>query len=179
MNLTARWYVIKVSSGSEFKAVSIIKRHAKKNGAIDLFQNFFVPVENFTKVKKGKEFNIKNRLFPGYIMIKMILNNLAWFILKNSQSNARVLRSEYGPVPALEYEISRVLKQTEIGDGTKEEKKSYEIGENVKIINGVFKTFSGLVEEVEHEKQRLKILVSIFGRETPVELNFNQVEKNL
>lgn len=176
--MTAQWYIINVLSGYEKKVISLIKENAIKNHVIDAFKDFVVPIENTVELKKGKKVNAEKRIFPGYIMVNMDLNDLTWNIVKNTQYVGKLLGGSNTPSPIPEFEVNRVLKQVEDGKVVKEMKKTFEIGENVKIINGVFETFNGLVEEVEDEKQRLKVLVSIFGRETPVDLHFDQVEKN-
>ena len=177
--MATKWYIINVLSGYEKKVISLIKENALKKQAIDPFKDFVVPIENTVELKKGKKVNAEKRIFPGYIMVNMDLNDLTWNIVKNTQYVGKLLGGSNTPLPIPEFEVKRVLKQTEDGKVAKEMKKTFEVGENVKIINGVFETFNGLVEEVEDEKRRLKVLVSIFGRETPVDLHFDQVEKNL
>ena len=159
--------------------ISLIKKDAIKKNIIDAFKGFIVPIENTVMIKKGKKVSEEKRIFPGYIMVHMRLNDLTWNIIKNTQYVGKLLGGGNTPAPIPDVEIKRVLKQIEEGKTAREAKKTFEIGENVKIINGVFETFNGLVEQVDDEKQRLKILVSIFGRETPVDLQFDQVEKNL
>jgi transcriptional antiterminator NusG len=164
-------------SGYEKKAVTLIKENAVKKRSISAFKDFVVPVKNTLELKRGKKVNAEKRIFPGYIMVNMELNDLTWNIVKNTQYVGKLLGGSNTPLPMPEYEVSRVLKQVEDGKIATEMKKTFETGENVKIVNGVFETFNALVEEVEDEKQRLKVLVSIFGRETPVDLHFDQVEK--
>ena len=176
--MSARWYVINVLSGYETKVVKLIKQNAEKRQAVDLFENFIVPIENTIGVKRGKKINVEKRIFPGYIMVKMELSDLAWNIVKNTQYVGKLLGEGNKPLPITEDEVQRMLRQVEDGKVAKEMKRTFEVGENVKITDGAFETFNGIVEEVEDEKQRMKILVSIFGRETPVDLSFNQVEKN-
>ena len=177
MTLIAKWYIINVLSGYESKAVSLIKETAMKKQIIDSFKDFVVPVENAVEIKKGKKVNAEKKMFPGYVLVNMILNDLTWNIVKNTQYVGKLLGGSNIPSPVPEFEVRKVLEQVEEGKVIRAMKKSFEVGENVKIINGVFETFNGLVGNVEDEKQRLKVLVSIFGRETPVELHFDQVEK--
>ena len=177
--MVTQWYIINVLSGYEKKVISLIKKDAIKKNIIDAFKGFIVPIENTVMIKKGKKVSEEKRIFPGYIMVHMRLNDLTWNIIKNTQYVGKLLGGGNTPAPIPDVEIKRVLKQIEEGKTAREAKKTFEIGENVKIINGVFETFNGLVEQVDDEKQRLKILVSIFGRETPVDLQFDQVEKNL
>ncbi|WPX96005.1 Transcription termination/antitermination factor NusG [Candidatus Bandiella woodruffii] len=164
-------------SGYEKKAIELIRQNAQKKEVDHLFEDFVIPVEHTLELKKGKKVDSEKKIFPGYVLVNMELNDLTWNIVKNTQYVGKLLGGGNRPLPIPEHEIKRVLKQVEEGKVVKERKKTFEIGENVRIINGVFETFNGIVEEVDDEKQRLKILVSIFGRETPVELEFEQVEK--
>jgi len=175
--LVTKWYIINVLSGYENKVVSLIKEAAEKKQVVSFFHKFIVPVESTIEVKKGKKINTEKRIFPGYVMVNVLLNDLTWNIIKNTQYVGKLLGGSNIPLPIPEIEVNRVLQQIEEGKVAKEKRKSFEVGENVKIINGVFETFNGLVEKIEDEKQRLQVLVSIFGRETPVELHFDQVEK--
>ncbi|MFK7760586.1 MAG: transcription termination/antitermination protein NusG [Candidatus Midichloriaceae bacterium] len=177
--MTAKWYIINVLSGYEKKVITLIKENAAKKQVADAFEDFVVPIESTVELKKGKKVNAEKRIFPGYIMVHMDLNDLTWNIVKNTQYVGKLLGGGNTPLAIPEFEVKRVLMQVEEGKVVKEMKKTFEVGENVKIINGVFETFNGIVEEVEDEKQRLKVLVSIFGRETPVDLHFDQVEKNI
>jgi len=177
--LDFKWYIINVLSGYERKVVSLIKEIASKRGVPTLFKDFIIPVENVTELKKGKKTNFEKRIFPGYILVNMELNDITWNIVKNTQHVGRLLGGNNMPTPISNAEVERVLKQVEEGRELKEMKKSFEVGESVKITSGAFETFSGLIEEVEDSRQRVKVLVSIFGRETPVDLHFDQVEKLL
>jgi transcriptional antiterminator NusG len=175
--LTARWYIVNVLSGYESKVIKSIQDRAKKDDVTSLFEDFIVPTENRVEIKKGKKVNSEKKIFPGYLMIKMELTDFAWNVVKNTKYVAKLLGSGNQPVPITEQEIARILKQVEDGKVAKEVKKTFDTGENVKIMSGVFQTFNGIVQEVDDERCRLKILVSIFGRETPVDLSFDQVEK--
>ena len=164
-------------SGYETKVVHLMKQNAIKRQAIDLFKDFIVPIENTIELRRGKKVNTEKKIFPGYVMVNMELNDLTWNIVKNTQYVGKLLGGGNKPLPIPEHEVQRILKQVEDGKVAKEIKETFEVGENVKITDGAFETFNGVVEEVEDEKQRMKVLVSIFGRETPVDLGFNQVEK--
>ena len=175
--MVAKWYIINVLSGYEKKVIDLIKQNATKKHTAEAFEDFVVPVEHTVELKRGKKVDAEKKIFPGYIMVNMELNDLTWNIVKNTRYVGKLLGGGNKPLPIPEHEVKRVLVQTEEGKVVKEMKKTFEIGENVRIISGVFETFNGIVEDVEDEKQRLKILVSIFGRETPVDLEFEQVEK--
>lgn len=177
--MATKWYIINVLSGYERKVISLVKESALKKGVSNSFHEFVLPIENTVQLKKGKRVNTEKRIFPGYIIVLMDLNTTTWNIVKNTRHVGKLLGSNNKPSVLPDSEVKRVLAQVEEGKIVKEMKKSFEIGESVKIINGVFETFCGIVEEVEDEKQRLKVLVSIFGRETPVDLHFEQVEKNV
>lgn len=179
MVLELKWYIINILSGYENKVVSLIKENAIKKNTSDFFQEFVIPIENTLQIKKGKRCNSEKKIFPGYIMVRMKLNDLTWNIVKNTRYVGKLLGANNTPYPIPDFEVRRVLQQVEEGKIAKEMKKVFEVGESIRITNGVFETFNGFVEEVEEERQRLKVLVSIFGRETPVDLHFDQVEKVL
>jgi transcriptional antiterminator NusG len=177
IDLTARWYIVNTLSGYEQKVAKAIRDTAEQRGVSSSFEDIIVPVENVTELRKGKKVTAAKKIFPGYILIKMELNDLTWNIVKSTPRVAGLLGSSGKPLPVPEAEVKRVLKQVEEGAVTKEIEVSYDINETVKIIDGPFETFTGMIEEVDVEKKRLKVLVSIFGRSTPVELEFHQVEK--
>lgn len=175
--MESKWYVINVLSGYESKVVKLIKENALKQNISDMFQELIIPVENIVEYKKGKKIGSEKKIFPGYIMIKMVLNDLTWNIVKNTRYVTKLLGGGNKPIPISEAEVKRVLEQVAEGKVVKEVQKVFEVAESIKITDGPFETFTGLVEEVDSEKKRLKVLVSIFGRDTPVELEYNQVEK--
>jgi transcriptional antiterminator NusG len=164
-------------SGYEHKVAGLIKDHADKKGCSDKFEDIVVPVENITEVKKGKKVTSEKKIFPGYIMVKMHLDDVSWNLVKNIPRVAGFLGGSGKPVPIPEKEVERLLQQVQEGSVVREVELTYDVGESVKIIDGPFNTFNGVVDGVDQDKKRLKISVSIFGRPTPVELEFNQVEK--
>lgn len=176
MESPARWYIINTLSGYEQKVAKTIRETAEQKGVLPSFEDIIVPVENVTELRRGKKVTSAKKIFPGYILVKMILNDLTWNIVKNTPRVAGLLGGSK-PLPVPEVEVKRVLKQVEEGAVTKEIEVMYDINETVKIIDGPFETFAGVIEEVDSEKKRIKVLVSIFGRSTPVELEFGQVEK--
>ncbi len=177
MDLPARWYTINALSGYEQKVAAAIRKAAKQKGVESFFEDLIVPVENVTELRRGKKVNSAKKIFPGYIFVKMVLNDLTWNIVKNTPSVVGFLGVDGKPLQVSEEEVKRVLKQVEEGAIVKEIEVIYSINETVKIIDGPFETFAGMIEEVDSERKRLKVLVSIFGRSTPVELEFDQVEK--
>ncbi|RZI46721.1 transcription termination/antitermination factor NusG [Rickettsiales endosymbiont of Peranema trichophorum] len=171
------WYVINAASGFEHKIAKAIKEAAEQKGLSAAFEEVMVPVENISEVRRGKKVVSSRKIFPGYVLIKMDLNDVTWNIIKNIPKVAGLLGASGKPLPVPEEEVMRVLKQIEDGAVVKEVVLAYEVGETVKIIDGPFETFTGVIEELDVEKTRLKVLVSIFGRATPVDLDFVQVEK--
>lgn len=176
--MAARWYIVNTLSGYEHKVSQLIKDNASKKGIENLFEEIVVPVENVTEVKKGKKVVSEKKIFPGYILVKMELNDLTWNLVKNIPRVSGFLGGSGRPVPIPEREVMEVLKQVEEGAVVKEVEISFEVGETIKINEGPFQTFTGVVDDVDHIKKKLKVSVSIFGRATPVELEFAQVEKN-
>lgn len=164
-------------SGFEKKVSKLIEDHAEKKGIRTKFHEIIVPVENVTEIKKGKKVTSEKKIFPGYILVKMELDDSSWNLVKNIPRVAGFLGGSGKPVPIPEREVQQVLNKVKEGAVAKELELTYEVGETVKIIDGAFQTFNGTVDDVDIEKKRLKISVSIFGRPTPVELDFNQVEK--
>lgn len=175
--MTAQWYIVNTLSGFEGRVSSQIRELAEKKGVADLFEEIIVPVENVTETKKGKKVTTEKKIFPGYILIKMQLNDLTWNLVKNTPRVSGFLGGSGKPVPVKESEVRRVLAQVEEGVKPREVELSFEIGETIKIIEGPFESFNGVVDEVDLAKKRLKVSVSIFGRPTPVELDFSKVEK--
>lgn len=175
--MEARWYIVNTMSGFERKVSKLIEDHAEKKGIRAKFHEIIVPVENVTEIKKGKKVTSEKKIFPGYILVKMELDDASWNLVKNIPRVAGFLGGSGKPVPIPEREVQQVLSKIEEGSVAKELELTYEVGEAVKIIDGAFQTFNGVVDDVDAEKKRLKISVSIFGRPTPVELDFNQVEK--
>lgn len=175
--MSSRWYIVNTLSGYEHKVANLIKDHADKKGYSEKFEDIIVPVENITEVKKGKKVTSEKKIFPGYIMVKMHLDDVSWNLVKNIPRVAGFLGGSGKPAPIPQREVDRLLQQIQEGAVAKEVELTYDVGETIKIIDGPFNTFNGVVDGVDLEKKRLKISVSIFGRPTPVELEFNQVEK--
>ena len=171
------WYIIQTFSGSEQKVAEIIKDTIKKQQLNDQITDVLVPMHEVTEVSRGKRVQRKKKYFPGYVLIKTEMNNDLYHMIKNIKKVSGFLGSKGIPVPVSDQEIEKILGQ--IKDGVVQPKSSieYVIGEKVQVIDGPFASFNGLVEDIDEEKSRLKVSVSIFGRPTPVDLDFNQVEK--
>jgi len=172
------WYIVQAYSGFEKKVVESIKDELKKHKLSDKLEEILVPTHQVTEVKKGKRTKKEKKFFPGYVLIKIDLNNQIYHMIKNLQKVSGFLGSADKPTPISDNEIKRILGQVSESAVTQKAGISFEIGEKVKVCDGPFASFNGLIEEIDEEKSRLKVSVSIFGRPTPVDLEFNQVEKN-
>ncbi len=175
--MTARWYVVNVYSGSEKKVAESIREQAVLKKMDDKILEVLVPTEQVIEVKKGAKVNAEHKFFPGYILVKMEMNDDTWHIVKDTPRVSGFLGSHNKPQAISEREVKRIMEQIEEGIERPQEQVYFEIGEQIRVIDGPFASFVGVVEEIDNEKTRLKVSVSIFGRYTPVELEFNQVEK--
>ncbi len=175
--MSARWYVVNVYSGSEKKVAASLREQAVLKNLEDKILEVLVPTEEVIEIKKGTKVNSERKFFPGYILVKMEMSDECWHIVKNTPRVSGFLGSRNKPQPISDSEAERIIKQMEEGIDRPQTVVNFEIGEQIRVIDGPFASFIGLVEEVDAEKSRLKVSVSIFGRYTPVELEFAQVEK--
>ena len=171
------WYIVQTFSGFEQKVAESIKDIIKKKSLDDKIEEVLVPMHEVTQVKRGKRVQRKKKYFPSYILVRMELSKELYHMIKNINKVTGFLGSAGSPVPVPEKEINRIMGSIKEGSLAPEPKVSFDIGEQVKVCEGPFASFNGLVEEVDEEKSRLKVAVSIFGRPTPVDLEYNQVEK--
>ena len=171
------WYIVQTYSSFEKKVANTIRENVLKNKIEDKIEEVLVPTHDVTEVKKGKRIQRQKKYFPGYVLVKMDMNKDLYHMIKNIQKVSGFLGQTGKPVPVSESDVEKIMGQ--IKDGVVQSKTgtTYEIGEKVQVIDGPFASFHGLVEEVDEERSRLKVSVSIFGRPTNVELEFNQVEK--
>ena len=172
------WYIVQAYSGFEKKVVETIKDELKKHELSEKLGEILVPTHQVTEVKKGKRIKKEKKFFPGYVLLKIELTKQIFHMIKNLQKVSGFLGSSDKPTPISDSEIKRILSQVSESAISHKTGISFEIGEKVKVCDGPFASFNGLIEEIDEEKSRLKVSVSIFGRATPVDLEFNQVEKN-
>lgn len=175
-----RWYVIHVFSGFENRVSQTIREKAAKQGIAQQFGQILIPTEEVIEIKRGQRKQVEKKFMPGYVLIQMEMTDDAWHLVKATDRVTGFLGSGKKPTPITPKEAQRLMSQGKSGpDGEKKPRSliTYEIGDNVRVIDGPFNSFNGTVEEVDEARQRLKVSVSIFGRATPVELEYAQVEK--
>ena len=176
--MSKRWYVVHVYSGFEKKVAEAIKEGAEKRGLDQFIEEVMVPTEEVVEVRRGQKVNAERKFFPGYVLVRMDMNDEAWHLVKNTPKVTGFLGGGGNrPQPISEAEAQHLLKQMEEGAERPRPSVSFDIGEQVRVCDGPFNSFNGTVEEIDEARARLKVLVSIFGRSTPVELEFTQVEK--
>ena len=175
--MASRWYVIHVYSGFEKKVATAIREQAEQKGLSERFEEILVPTEEVIEVKRGAKISSERKIFPGYVLIKMDLDDETWHLVKNTAKVTGFLGGRGKPLPISDAEAARIIHQMQEGIERPKPSITFEIGEQVRVSDGPFTSFNGVVEEVDEEKSRIKVAVSIFGRATPVELEYTQVEK--
>ena len=176
--MAARWYVMHVYSGFEKKAKQSILEKAAKLGLTDKFEEILVPTEEVVELRRGAKVNAERKFFPGYVLVKMEMTDQTWHLVRDTPKVTGFLGgSGTRPVPISDAEATRIMNQVKEGIERPRPSITFEVGEQVRVCDGPFNSFNGLIEEVDEDRSRVKVAVSIFGRSTPVELEYTQVEK--
>ena len=176
--MAQRWYIVNAYSNFEHKVAESIREQAAQAGLEEAFEEILVPTEEVVEMRRGRRVNSERKFFPGYVLVKMEMSDKAYHLENDTPKVTGFLGSQNRPSPISQREVDQIVNQVQ--DGIERPKPSivFEVGEQVRVSEGPFASFSGLVEEVDEDKARLKVAVSIFGRATPVELEYSQVEKS-
>lgn len=172
-----KWYIVHAFSNFEKKVAEAIQQAAVEKGLSAMIDEVFVPTEEVTEIRRGRKINTERRYFPGYVLVKMVLNDETYHLVRDVPKVTGFLGAGPRPLPVTQREVDRIRGVMEDSVERPRSTITFEIGENVRVTDGPFASFSGLVEDVDEDAQRVKVAVSIFGRATPVELEFEQVER--
>lgn len=175
--MALRWYIVHAYSNFEKKVAESIREGAEAAGLDSLFEQILVPVEKVVEMRRGRKIDTERKFFPGYVMVRMEMTDEAYHLIKNTPKVTGFLGSGMKPIPISDAEADRILNQVQEGVDRPKPSITFDVGEQVRVADGPFASFNGIVEEVDGERARLKVSVSIFGRATPVELEYGQVEK--
>lgn len=175
--MAMRWYIVHAYSNFENKVAEAIRDGAAQNGLEEKFDQILVPTEKVVEVRRGRKVDTERKFFPGYVLVRMEMTDDAYHLIKNTPKVTGFLGSHKKPIPISDAEADRILNQVQEGVDRPKPSITFDVGEQVRVSDGPFASFNGVVEEVDGERARLKVSVSIFGRATPVELEYGQVEK--
>ncbi|EAU42376.1 transcription antitermination protein NusG [Fulvimarina pelagi HTCC2506] len=175
--MAARWYIVHAYSNFEKKVAESIEEQARQKGLSDKFEKILVPTENVVEVRRGRKVNAERKFFPGYVLVKAELTDKVFSMIKNTPKVTGFLGPDNRPVPITDKEADQILNHIQEGVDRPKPTIMFDIGEQVRVSDGPFASFNGIVQEIDGERSRLKVEVSIFGRATPVDLEFGQVEK--
>lgn len=179
MAAAARWYIVHAYSNFEKKVAQNIQETASQKGLSEKIEQVLVPCEEVTEIVRGRKKVTERRFFPGYVLVKMVMDDDTYHLIKETPKVTGFLGSDHGkrPVPVSQKEVDQIIGAVEEGVERPKAQITFEVGESVRVIDGPFQSFEGAIEEVDEAKERVKVAVSIFGRATPVELEYNQVVK--
>jgi len=172
-----KWYIVHTYSGFEKKVAQAIKDQAIRKGMGDLIQEALVPTEEVVEMRRGQRVSSERKFLPGYVLVRMVMTDETWHLVKNTAKVTGFLGTGSKPSPIRQSEADRILRQVQEGIERPKPSILFEIGEMVRVSDGPFASFNGMVEDIDEDKARLKVAVTIFGRSTPVELEYSQVEK--
>ena len=175
--MSTRWYIVHAYSNFEKKVAESLREQAAQRGLADKFEEILVPTETVMEVRRGRKINSERKFFPGYVLVKCDLTDDVYHLIKNTPKVTGFLGADKKPMPISDAEADRIKGQVKEGVEHPKSSISFEIGEKVRVNDGPFASFEGLVEEIDEGRSRVKVAVSIFGRATPVELEYTQVEK--
>ena len=176
--MEAKWYIVHAYSNFEKKVADAIRQSAEEKGLSDFFEEFLVPTEQVVEVRRGRKVNAERRFFPGYVLVKMVMNDNTFHVVNSTPKVTGFLGSGKKPMPVTQKEVDRIMgTMDDVAQAPAKPSIIYDIGETVRVVDGPFASFSGVVEEIDEDNARLKVSVSIFGRATPVELEYSQVDK--
>lgn len=176
--MAAKWYIVQAYSNFEKQVQKSLEREVTEKGLEALFEEILVPTENVIEVRKGRKIESERKFFPGYVLVKVDLTDQAYHLIKNTPKVTGFLGSASKPMPVSDKEVERIVGRIREGVDAPRPMITFEIGETVKVIDGSFQSFNGTVESIDEENARLNVLINIFGRPTPVELEYTQVEKS-
>jgi transcriptional antiterminator NusG len=173
----ARWYIVHTYSGVEAKVKESLRQRADAMGLGAQFEEILIPTEEVVEVREGKKTRSTRKFFPGYVLVRMVMSDAAWHVVKNTPKVTGFVGTGAKPVPLRDEEVDRIINQVSVAAEKPKPKQEFAIGETVRIVDGPFSNFTGQVDEVNADRSTLKVMVTIFGRATPVELGFLQVER--
>ncbi|MDR3031298.1 MAG: transcription termination/antitermination protein NusG [Holosporales bacterium] len=177
MEQNSKWYIVHVYSGAENRVSQLIREQSEKKGLGDRIEEILIPTEETIEIKSGERNCVEKKCFPGYVLVKMHLNDDIFHLIRSVPRVSGILGSKGNPTPVSELEVKQILEQAKKSREKPKNLVDYKIGDQVRVMDGPFVSFSGFVEEIEDDKQRLKVSVMIFGRATPVTLEYSQVER--
>lgn len=172
-----RWYIVHTYSGFEAKVKESLRQRAEAMGMAEVIEEILIPTEEVVEVREGKKTRSTRKFFPGYVLVKMAMSDSVWHVVKNTPKVTGFVGTGNQPVPLREEEVQRIVNQISVAAEKPKPKLEFRIGETVRIVDGPFSNFTGQVDEVNEDRSTLKVMVTIFGRATPVELGFLQVER--